>query len=175
MPSPANKKFTSTYEKFPEGLYVLHFKVSQEIYDHFTKDGKKRVICSVNANENFHAGFLADGKGGWYIKLNKDKEKKYCLTLGDSLKVNMQKDETKYGMHMPEEFGELLVQDPEGEKHFENLTDGKKRSLIYKVDSVKSSDKKLERAITILDYLKASDGKLDWKELNIAFQQAKSI
>jgi uncharacterized protein YdeI (YjbR/CyaY-like superfamily) len=37
---------------------------------------------------------------------------------------------------------------------FEDLTDGNKRGLIYVVSSVKSSDKRIERALKIVEKLK---------------------
>jgi hypothetical protein len=136
--------------KFDEGLWSYHFLIPQKIVDALTQDGKKRVMCKVGDNQAFHAGFMPDGNSNWFVKLNKER--------------------MKYGMHMPEELEELLFQDPEWEKFFETLTDGKKRSLIYLVAKPKSSDIRLRKALIILQHLKLNKGKLDFKALNEALK-----
>lgn len=152
-------------EKFPEGLWTYHLIVSQETVDALSSDGNKRIICQIEGNSAFHAGLMPDGKGRWFIKLSKDKMRDFKLELGQKVHVTLTKDESKYGMHMPEVFGELLYQDPEGASYFEALTPGKKRSLIHMVASVKSEDIKLRKALVILQHLKINKGILDFKQL----------
>jgi len=96
--------------------------------------------------------------------------KKQRLNVGDSLAVIVEEDTSKYGVPMPEEMEELLLQDPEGEAVFHALTAGKIRSLLFKVNGFKSVDKRIEKSIIILEHLKANDGKLDWKMLNEAWK-----
>ncbi len=163
-------KVNAVYEMFSEGLYVRHFKIPNKIVDKLSKDGKKRILCTVANHPYFHAAFMPDGKGGFYIMLNKEKEKNFKLVLGQSYKLSLEKDNSKYGMHLPEEFEELLYQDPEGEAIFETLTDGKKRNLIHLVAVPKTSKTRLKKAVVILDYLKDVNGKLDFKELMQAFK-----
>jgi len=165
-------KFDTEIAKFEEGLYMLHIKVPDKVFKKMSADGKKRVICQIDDNEPFHGGFMPDGNGSYFIMLSKPKLKKYKLTLGQKVKVVLEKDNTKYGMKVPEEFEEVLGSDPEGETFFEKLTDGKKRSLIHLVATVKSSDIKISKSLTILDHLKANEGKLDFKMLNEAFKVA---
>ena len=81
-----------------------------------------------------------------------------------------EKDTSKYGMPMPEEFEEVLSTDLDGQKYFEQLTDGKKRNLIYMVAKVKNVDLKVAKSLIILDHLKANEGKLDFKLLNEAMK-----
>jgi len=165
-------KYKTEVATFKEGLYMLHLKVPDKIYKALTKDGKKRVICTIDENEEFHAGFMPDGQGGNFIMLSKPKLKKFKLELGQTVNVILEKDNTKYGMKMPEEFEEVLASDNEGEAYFENLTDGKKRSLIYLVSSVKNTDKRISKSLTILDHLKVNEGKIVYKLLNEAFKVA---
>jgi len=74
-------------------------------------------------------------------------------------------------MPISEELEEILSQDPDGSELFHKLTPGKIRSLIYHVGKYKSSDKRVEKGVIILEHLKANEGKLDWKMLNEAFKQ----
>lgn len=55
---------------------------------------------------------------------------------------------------MPEEFKEVLNSDQEADEIFHSLTEGNQRGLIYLVSQVKSSDKKIERALKIVARIK---------------------
>jgi len=130
----------------------------------------RRVICTLNNSIKFNCALLPDGKGNYFINLNKDIREKLSLTIDDEVLVSLVKDESKYGMPLPEVFEELLFQDPEGEKLFNALTPGKIRSLLYVIDKPKSEKLKLQKGLIILDYLKDANGKLDFKELTEAFK-----
>jgi uncharacterized protein YdeI (YjbR/CyaY-like superfamily) len=69
-------------------------------------------------------------------------------------------DESKYGMPVPEEFAEVLNQDPEGDKLFHSLTPGKQRSILWFVGSVKDVDKRIQTALIFIEHLKRNDGKI---------------
>ena len=89
-----------------------------------------------------------------------------------ALLVQLQKDNSKYGIHLPEEMEELLLIDEEGSAFFHQLTPGKQRSLLHIIGKPKSSAIRLKKAVVVLDYLKTNNGKLDFKMLNMAFKAA---
>ncbi len=163
-------KFNGRISKFETGLWSYHIIVPQSIVDELISDGKKRVLCTINKNEAFHAEFMPDGKGNSFIKLNKEEMQNFDMELGQDVLVNLEKDNSKYGMAISDEFVAVLEQDEEGAQYFENLTDGKKRNLIYAVSVVKNSDKRITKVLIILDHLKDNEGKLDFKELIEAFK-----
>lgn len=165
------QKFKAQVSKFEKGLWSYHIIVPQKIYDSLTKKGNKRIMCSINKLEQFHAGFMPDGNGNWFIKLNKEKMKAFDLSVGELVSVEVESDTSKYGMALPKEFEEVLNQDVEGSAYFEKLTEGKKRSLIYLIAKVKNTDKKITKSLIILDHLTANAGKLDFKLLNVAFKE----
>ncbi len=166
-------KLKATYGKFREGLYLRHFKIPNELVAKLSKDGKKRILCTVEDHPYFHCAMMPDGQGGFFIMLNKEKEKNFDLVIGEDYNLKLEKDNSKYGMYVPEELEELLYQDPEGEAVFETLTDGKKRNLIHLAAKPKKSETRLEKSVVILEYLKSVNGKLDFKELNQAFKDYK--
>lgn len=127
-------------------------------------------MCKINDYPPFHAGLQPDGNGNRFVMLNKQKMKSFKLNIGEEVVVDISKDKSKYGMEMPKEFAEVLATDPEGEAYFEALTDGKKRSLIYAVASVKNTDTRITKALIILDHLTANNGLLDNKALYEAFK-----
>ncbi len=61
----------------------------------------------------------------------------------------------------------LLDQDEAGKNHFNQLTPGKKRSLIYIVAKVKNIDSQLNKGLAIIEHLKQENGMLDFKKLNV--------
>ncbi len=124
-----------------------------------------RLLCSVNGFEEFHCGMVAYGEGQGYISINKKRLKMFDAALGDEVSLVLRLDHSKYGMEMPEELDALLDQDDEGAKLFEALSDGKKRYIIHYVDSVKSSQLKIDRAIMLINNLKTMGDKFDFRHL----------
>ncbi len=161
--------FTGTLDKFENTLYPYHVKVPQEIYQSYIKAKIKRILVSYNGGTQVHNAFLSQD-GSKFIKLNKVTMKEKNLKVGDKIEVAIQVDKSKYGMPIAPEMKELLEQDPEGEQLFHKLTPGKIRSLLYKIHGYKTSDKRIETSIIIIEHLKANSGKLDWKMLNEAFK-----
>jgi uncharacterized protein YdeI (YjbR/CyaY-like superfamily) len=49
---------------------------------------------------------------------------------------------------------EVLASDPEADRVFHSLTEGNQRGLMYLVTQVKSSDKRIDRALKIADKIK---------------------
>ncbi len=123
------------------------------------EDNYKRVICSMNGDTGFQCALLPWGDL-FYIIVNKKKRDAIGIVEGDVVDVELVKDESKYGLPMPEELVEVLKQDDEGDRLFHALTPGKQRSLIYLVSGVKDIDKRIHTALIVVDHLKENDGKV---------------
>jgi len=161
------KKFKARLSVMDESnVYGLHIPVPLDVSIHFKKQGIKRFICSINNCFDKHSALMPMGDGSDYILLNKQEVKTIGLTLGELIEVCLSEDNSKYGMAMPEELAELLVQDAEGDKHFHGLTPGKQRALIHIVAKLKNSDSRIRKAIGIVDYLKSNSGALDFRAMN---------
>jgi len=163
-------KFKTTIGELSNNVYYEHIIVPAKIHDKIAKDGNKRVLCYVNEHDYFHAGLMPKGDGNYFIILNKKRLKQFKLELGATVNIKLEKDTSKYGMRMPEEFEEVLASDTDGANLFEKLTDGKKRNLIHIVAIVKNPDLKITKSLIILDHLKANKGKIDFKLLNEAMK-----
>ncbi len=164
-------KFKAVVEKLDSSVWSYHIVVPDEISAQFM-DGDKRVKCRLNDTIDIQAGLMPKGDGVYFININKEIRKKLKLEIGDELSVIIEKDESPYGMSMPEEMSELLAIDDEADAYFHALTKGKQRSLLFLIAKPKHSDTRLKKALTIVDYLKFSKGKLDFKELNEAFKNS---
>ncbi|MBX3287793.1 MAG: DUF1905 domain-containing protein [Acidobacteria bacterium] len=165
MPKPVKsvKLKTELVKADDSGWHFL--VVDKKTADKFGFEGKyKRVVCTINKGKPFYCALMPT-RGEFYIIVNKKKRDEAGVEGGDIVNVLLEKDESKYGLPMPEELAEVMKQDPAGSKLFHKLTEGRQRSLIYLVTNVKDIDRRIHTALTILDHLHDNDGKVIGKQL----------
>jgi hypothetical protein len=138
-------------EKFSNGMHYV--MVDENIVNAFLTKGLKRAICTISS-ENFHCAFMPKKEGGYFINLGSTICKKLNLKEGGSITLSFTEDNSEFQFEMPEEFSEVLYQDPDADAVFQALTDGNKRGLIYVITLVKSSEKRIERALKVAEKLK---------------------
>ena len=132
--------------------------VTNDIVAELGFDGKyRRVVCTINDGEAFQCALLPWGDL-FYIIVNQ--KKRLGIVAGDIVRVRLVRDESKYGLPMPEEFREVLNQDPEGDRLFHGLTAGKQRSILYQLSKPKDIDVRIHQALLIVDHLKENDGRI---------------
>ncbi len=165
-------KFESKLEVFGDDLWGLHFKVESDIAEQFIRGKNRRVLCSINGSEPYHAAIMHLKTGIKFVNVNKPFAKKNGIWINDTIQVELAPDDSKYGMEMPEEFEETLNQDPIAAAHFEKLSPGKQRNLIYIVSNVKSSAIRVRRAWVVTDHLVSHKGIIDFKDLNLELKEA---
>lgn len=125
-----------------------------------------RLLCTVNNQVTFPCGPVALGEGKGCVSLNKKRMLELGVKYKQEVTVSLVKDPSKYGMDMPEELSELLKQDTEGAARFKLLPPGKQRYIIYYVNGVKNSERKIERAIKLIENLKKTKiGKETFREM----------
>ncbi|MBL6445130.1 DUF1905 domain-containing protein [Fulvivirga sp. 29W222] len=147
-------KFKTTIGQL-DYINMKYLEIPKEVVDEYGTM-KIRLVCTVNNVLSFQCGLMALGKGKAYISINAKRMKELGVKLGDQVQVALEKDNSKYGMDVPEELEELLKQDYEGKRRFDKLTPGMQRYIIYYVSGVKSPNLKLERAIRLIENLKKS-------------------
>ncbi|MNL77434.1 hypothetical protein D3C87_2036140 [compost metagenome] len=76
------------------------------------------------------------------------------MVLGQKLNATVRKDDSEYGRDMPEELQELLAQDEEAKRLFENAKPVNQRAIIHYIASAKSVQVRIDRAIMMTDRLK---------------------
>lgn len=166
-------QFKTTLKKFEDKLWSYHIPVPNEIAEQFMDGNNRRVILTIAGMREIQCALMPDGNAGWFLNVNKELRKKLALECGQKIQADIKKDESEYGMPMPEEMLELLQIDDEGNRYFHGLTPGKQRSLLFLIGKPKSSDTRLRKALMINDYLKSVGGKLDFKELNSFMKENK--
>ena len=168
------KEFTGILEKFPKPhLYIYHIKVPVDIANAFYENNARRVVCSINDNDGFQTGIIPDGGDVYFLKMNKELRDKYKLQVGDKVRITLEKDESEFGFELPLEFEEIMSQDPDAGSYFLNLTPGKQRTLIHMIAKIKNDNLRLEKSVIIFTHLKNNVGKLDFRQLNDEFREAR--
>ena len=156
--------------KFEYDLWSYYAAIPKEIGDLLIQGEDRRVICRINNAAPIHSALMP--KGDIYsVYVKKDLMKKLGLQEGDEVNINLVKDESEYGMPLPESFQVLLDQDDEGSSYFHELTKGKQRSLIHIVGKVKNVDSQLAKGLAIMHHLKEAQGNLDFKRLNVLIKE----
>ena len=158
-------QIVTTLQKFDPKLFGYHFPIPIDIAKSFIVGMNRRIICHIN-NEHKIQCALMPYCNGYFILINQSLVKKLNLSINQEVSLTLEKDTSEYGHEVPETFQMLLEQDEKGSEFFEQLTPGKKRSLIYLVGKVKNIDSQLNKGLAILDHLKVDQGKLDFKKLN---------
>lgn len=154
------KTFTSKIDHLPK-LKMHHITVEDTILEEFATEAdasiyNQRFIVTVNGKVTWRGGTVSLGNNSAYIAFSKARMKELDVHLGDTVEVSLEKDTSKYGFDVPEEFEEVLRQDPEAKRRFEALRMGIQRAVIYIVLQLKSSEKRIEKSFFLMDNLKRS-------------------
>lgn len=167
MPKPSKSvKFKTALVRSSTGSGWHFLLIDKKTVAKFKfEDGYRRVVCSMNGDEGFQCALLPWGDM-FYIIVNKKKRDAIGIVEGDVVSVVLTKDESKYGLPVPDELVEVLKQDDEGDRLFHELTPGKQRSLIYIVSNIKDIDKRIHTGLVIIEHLKTNDGKVIGDQLN---------
>jgi hypothetical protein len=159
--------FKTALERFGNtNLWHSFITVPEKFAQPFIDETGRRVICTLNETESFHAALMHSGQGDYFINVNAVLRKKLKLREGDEVLVRLEKDTSEYGLPMPEEFKELLTQDPEGNKLFHAHTPGKQRTLLYIIAKPKDPALRIRNGIAVLEHLKRNNGAINYKQLN---------
>ena len=131
----------------------------------------RRVVCTVNGELTFQCSLMPNGKGQYFISFNKENRTRLGIAPGDRVHVELVRDQSKYGLPMPEELQAVLDQDPEGNRLFHALTNGRQRTILYYVGKAKDVDRRINSALIIIEHLKNNDGKIDNRKLYLELKR----
>jgi hypothetical protein len=139
-------------EKFSSGMHYII--VDADTVNSLASGGSKRAICWLNDQARFHCALMPKAEGGHFINIGSKICKQLDIREGSTVRARFEPDTSVYQFEMPEELKEVLATDPDAYIIFHGLTEGNQRGLIYLVSQVKSSDKRIERAIKIAERIK---------------------
>ena len=166
MIQPKPLRFTAVLEKSTNKLWGSHLRVPQSVAGKLMRSGSRRVLRTLNGSEAHQCALLPYGQGAFVLSVNK----KWCdalnLKIGSGVKVTLKRDESKYGLPMPEELNELFRQDKEGSRLFHSLTRGRQRTLLDIIGKASDPEARAWRASIIIRHLRDNAGTLHYKQLN---------
>lgn len=151
-------------------VFNYYLLVSANEANAFVNNNNRRVVCTFHNEVAIHTS-LMPRHGDFFILLNERIMKQLNLKLNDQIIINIEKDNSEYGVPMPEELEVVLSQENQGSFYFHNLTPGNQRNLIYIVNQVKNVNSRMAKALAIVAHLTDVEGKLDFKLLNIKIKE----
>ena len=166
--------FKAFLEEVSGNVWGAGLVLPYEVSSHFLQNKTRRVVCVINEKSSYSCGLMPLGNDKYFVNVNADLQKELHVKIGDEVSVVLKADESKYGLPMPEELQAILDMDEYGNEMFHQLTPGKQRNLLHIIGKPKSTEIRLKKAITIIEYLKEVAGKLDFKELNIAIKRSNN-
>lgn len=130
--------------------------VPQEHAIIFVNEGHKRIHIKAFFEEKsieFH-GALRLYQGTYLVSFGKRYQKELGVFPSDFFEFQLFENTTTYGVEIPEAFQAVMDSDPEGVSYFENLTDGRKRGLIYYIKRFKNEQTQVDKSLLIFENLK---------------------
>ncbi len=115
----------------------------------------KRCLYQLYNGKPYHGGLISNGLGGYFVIINKQARAAAHMEIGSLVTMTLTPDSSEFGCEMPDELAEVLATDPDADAVFRAQTPGRQRGLIYLVTAVKSSDKRVDRALRIAKALQA--------------------
>ncbi len=162
---------TSTLERSDNKLWGAHFGVSRDNAAKLIRRTSRRVVCSINGSPERQCALVPNGRGAYVVTVNKALRTILGLTFGAKLRITLRPDDSKYGLPMPPELREVFRQDKPASKRFHALTPGKQRTLLYIINSGKTLDERVFRAITIVRHLEENQGAINYRKLGVMLRK----
>ena len=149
---------------------MSYISVSDDVLQEFMEEGdqllyNQRFNVTVNDQITWQGGTVSLGNNTAYITFSKARMKKIGVGLGDTVTVHLEKNRSEYGFEVPEEFEEVLRQDRFANERFNALTKGTRRAVIYIVLQLKSSQKRIEKSIFLMENLKRAPEKATMRHI----------
>lgn len=102
----------------------------------------------------WHAGVNPFGGGQSYVQVGRNYHEPLGFAPGDTVRLRLRRDRSRYGMRPCEEYLAVAADDPAGEALFRaELTAGTQRSLLHRIGNGRTSEARIERAIRVFDQL----------------------
>ena len=133
--------FKGTYAEFP--------------FDSVKEFGtKKHVWCKVKVEGlSYSMNLLPNGNGGHWLHLKKDIRDAIGKYEGDTVSIELEKDNTPRTVVIPDYLQWLLDDDPEMTKYFEKMPISGKKFWIGFIQEPKNDDTKVKRINRLFEYL----------------------
>jgi hypothetical protein len=136
-------------EKIKGGYFFL--KINAETVNRLKYKNKTRLICKLDHKVSFQCGLNHYGDGNFFIIISSRNMKLINRKSGDKIYFEITEDPNPLGAEIPETISILLEQDDALKEKFNELTDGKKRSILIQINKIKDLDKQVSKTIALIN------------------------
>ncbi|MDR6157088.1 MULTISPECIES: YdeI/OmpD-associated family protein [Chryseobacterium] len=136
-------------EKIKGGYFFL--KINAETVNRLKYKNKTRLICKLDHKVSFQCGLNHYGDGNFFIIISSRNMKLINRKSGDKIYFEITEDPNPLGAEIPETVSILLEQDDALKEKFNELTDGKKRSILIQINKIKDLDKQVSKTIALIN------------------------
>ncbi|HMQ06513.1 MAG TPA: YdeI/OmpD-associated family protein [Saprospiraceae bacterium] len=141
--------------KMGTGVYHYGFiEIPVEVQNQLQLKHRDRLVVSFPGGGHIHCAAQRYQDGPLTIYLGKHFRKQAGIQPGIPVRIQICRDNSEYGMAVPEELEEVFATDPEGLQAFLELTPGKKRSALYFVSKAKMQETRIQRALLVVENIK---------------------
>lgn len=132
----------------------MHYlEIPDSIAETIISGGNKRLLIKIG-DYQIHSALIKSKNGFFMVTIGAVHLKKLKLKENDSFEAMISHDDSEFQFEFPKKLEEVLKLDPEASEIFFSLSKGNQRSLIYLIVQVKSTDKRIERALKMAEALK---------------------
>ena len=131
------------------GYFFL--RIDAELVNQFPQKRATRLICTLDNSVTHRCGLNHLGDGNFFIILSIKRLNALNKGVGSEVACKLQEDPSELGVDVPDVLEALLIQDDALRMRYEQLTDGKKRGLIYSINKLKDIDKQVRIAVAIIN------------------------
>lgn len=136
-------------DKSKGGYFYL--RIDAAIVNQLSQKKATRLICTLDHEVTYNCGLNHLGDGDFFIILSTKRLKALHKGVGSKVACELEEDPSELGVDVPDVLDALLAQDDELRIRYEQLTDGKKRGLIYAINKLKDIDKQVRIAVAIIN------------------------
>lgn len=115
----------------------------------FIAHNGKRILLQLARGAVHHRALQTRKNGYAVVVISKALLNEIKASVGDLVTYTITPDNSKYGMSFPEEFAEVLAQEPTAKKIIEELNPGKQRGVLHYIDGGKSVNSRINKALEI--------------------------
>ena len=161
MPTATFVRFESIVEE-PRRGWPASLPVPAEIAARLGVDSRAaRVICTLGSTR-FPCAVVSSGERR-FIHLSQRLRDEAGVAIGQRVRVTLARDEHANEVELPAELEEVLRQESHGARLFAALTPGRRRGIAALLLRVKSSERRIEKALAIVRAIER--GTTDLREL----------
>ncbi|QTN38608.1 DUF1905 domain-containing protein [Cryomorphaceae bacterium] len=126
-------------------------RVPGSIVAQLPKKNRTRLLVVVEDMVELPCGLTSFGDGDYFFMFAKRNRKKVGKDIGETVQYTVQEHPLPLGVEMSEVLEVLLEQDENARRIWDDLTDGRKRTIIFSIGRIKDIDRQIQTIINLLN------------------------